>query len=97
MTVYTEQSFKAKLAKLVVAYERDFEVAPLRREYIMGQNIPSKSDVRKAFAQNLANLINCAKLFIKVDGIIPKEVQQSVQAEATVESNPLVDALNDAD
>ena len=92
----TPESFKAKLLKRVDKYEKDFECAPLRREYIMGQNIPSKSDVRRAFAQDIANLINCAKLFINIDKIIPPDVQKQFQDQADDSgSNPIVDALND--
>ena len=97
MTIYTEESVKVKLAKLVNEYEQQYEAAPLRREFIFGQNVPSKSDVRRAFAQNVSNLISCAKLFINVDKIIPKQVQKDFEAQAEATSNPITDALNTAD
>ena len=50
--------------KLKKEFLRVYMAAPMRREYVFGQNVPSKSDVQRDFIMNLKALVGVWSLKI---------------------------------
>ena len=95
--MYTLEMFKQDVNDLLERTRKSYFAADTKRAYIFGQNVPSKYDVQKAFAMDLAFILNLAKLnMLDIDNIIPPVMQKNVIAAAEVVDNPLMTQVSEA-
>ena len=95
--MYTLEMFKKDVSDLLIRTRKAYFAAGAKRGYIFQQSIPSKFDVQKAFAMDLAFILNLAKLnMLDIDSIIPPAMQKQVVAAAEEDDNPLMTQVSEA-
>ena len=95
--MYTLEMFKRDVTELLERTRKSYFAADSKGTYIFGQKVKSKYDVQKAFAMDLAFILNLAKLnLLDIDDIIPPSMQKQVVAAAEEDDNPLMTQVSEA-